>query len=59
MRKFALCRLCFRKLALEGDVAGRDEEQLVGPWGAGAAGAVMGRPPRGGELRELRAESYD
>jgi small subunit ribosomal protein S14 len=22
MRKFALCRLCFRKLALEGDVAG-------------------------------------
>ena len=26
MRKFALCRLCFRKLALEGDIAGRDEE---------------------------------
>ena len=22
MRKFALCRLCFRKLALEGDIAG-------------------------------------
>ena len=22
MRKFALCRLCFRKLALEGDVTG-------------------------------------
>jgi small subunit ribosomal protein S14 len=22
LRKFALCRLCFRKLALEGDVAG-------------------------------------
>ena len=22
MRKFALCRLCFRKLALQGDVAG-------------------------------------
>ena len=22
MRKFALCRLCFRKAALEGDVAG-------------------------------------
>ena len=22
MRKFALCRLCFRQLALEGDVAG-------------------------------------
>jgi small subunit ribosomal protein S14 len=22
MRKFAMCRLCFRKLALEGDVAG-------------------------------------
>ena len=22
MRKFALCRLCFRKLALDGDVAG-------------------------------------
>ena len=22
MRKFALCRLCFRKLALEGEVAG-------------------------------------
>ena len=22
IRKFALCRLCFRKLALEGDIAG-------------------------------------
>lgn len=22
MRKFALCRLCFRRLALEGDLAG-------------------------------------
>ena len=22
MRKFALCRLCFRQLALEGDIAG-------------------------------------
>ena len=22
LRKFALCRLCFRKLALEGDIAG-------------------------------------
>ena len=22
MRKFALCRLCFRKLALEGEIAG-------------------------------------
>ena len=22
MRKFAMCRLCFRKLALEGDVTG-------------------------------------
>ena len=22
LRKFALCRLCFRKLALDGDVAG-------------------------------------
>jgi len=22
MRKFALCRLCFRKLALEGDITG-------------------------------------
>jgi small subunit ribosomal protein S14 len=22
MRKFALCRLCFRKLALDGDVTG-------------------------------------
>ncbi len=22
LRKFALCRLCFRKLALQGDVAG-------------------------------------
>jgi small subunit ribosomal protein S14 len=22
LRKFALCRLCFRRLALEGDVAG-------------------------------------
>ncbi len=22
MRKFAMCRLCFRKLALEGEVAG-------------------------------------
>ena len=22
MRKFALCRLCFRKLALQGDIAG-------------------------------------
>jgi small subunit ribosomal protein S14 len=22
MRKFALCRLCFRKLALDGDIAG-------------------------------------
>jgi small subunit ribosomal protein S14 len=22
MRKFALCRLCFRKLAFEGDIAG-------------------------------------
>jgi small subunit ribosomal protein S14 len=22
LRKFSLCRLCFRKLALEGDIAG-------------------------------------
>ena len=29
LRKFALCRLCFRKLALEGE-SRRDEEQLVG-----------------------------
>ena len=29
MRKFAMCRLCFRKLALEGDVTGRDEEFVV------------------------------
>jgi small subunit ribosomal protein S14 len=25
MRKFALCRLCFRKLALEGDITGSDK----------------------------------
>ena len=29
LRKFALCRLCFRKLALEGDIAGVTKSQLV------------------------------
>ena len=33
MRKFALCRLCFRKLALEGDVTGVTKEQLVNWYG--------------------------
>ena len=30
LRKFALCRLCFRQLALEGDIAGVTKSSLVG-----------------------------
>ena len=31
MRKFALCRLCFRQLALEGDIAGVTKS-AAGSW---------------------------
>ena len=30
MRRFALCRICFRERALAGRAAGRDEVELVG-----------------------------
>jgi len=29
MRKFGLCRICFRERALQGEPAGRDEVELV------------------------------
>jgi len=37
MRKFALCRLCFRKLALEGDITGVTKSSwYLGKWVSGS-----------------------
>ena len=29
LRKFGICRLCFRQLALNGEIPGRDQGELV------------------------------
>ena len=54
LRKFALCRLCFRQLALDGRRPGRDQEQLVG-WRRGPV-----RPRRRpGARRQLSEETAE
>ena len=47
MRKFEVCRICFRNLALAGGAAGRREEQLVG-------GARMHSDPIADMLTRIR-----